>query len=277
MARTAETPRASPARRGGRRSAARSRRSDGAAEAEPAPSRCSRRRRARRLGFGGLLGRYGLDPFSLAFIGTPSAAAARPCLSAIYPPGLIGSACATPAHDRDVVGVGLGLVELEVRLDSFDRSSRWRRWPAFSASPAAAVGTRFGRSKVASARAKPRTAPPAGRGVRRCGWSGTIRTGPASSHRLIEPVGTWSEVAYQSGRHVSVVARHARISEGPPFFRQRSRADCRARHGNARTAPGRPLYHLPGTAAARRLGWPALAGDHEAKAAHGGELERDRR
>ncbi len=47
-ARTAETPPPSPARRGDRRSAARSRHADGAAAGAPAPTRYSRRRRARR-------------------------------------------------------------------------------------------------------------------------------------------------------------------------------------------------------------------------------------
>ena len=47
-ARTAETPCASPARPCGRRSAARVRRADGAAAGEPARSRCSPTRRARR-------------------------------------------------------------------------------------------------------------------------------------------------------------------------------------------------------------------------------------
>ena len=48
-ARIAETRRASPARPGGRRSAARSRRADGAAAGAPARSRYSRTRRARRF------------------------------------------------------------------------------------------------------------------------------------------------------------------------------------------------------------------------------------
>ena len=55
--------RASPARRCGRRSAARARRADGAAAAAPAPSRCSPRRRARRFSpLADFVRSHGLNP-----------------------------------------------------------------------------------------------------------------------------------------------------------------------------------------------------------------------